>query len=108
MHRGEIYWVEPDETEGCVQKFMRPAVIVSNDMGNKFAPIVEVIYLTSACKSKLPTHVQIYTTAHISIALREQIATISKSRIRQYMGKCTDKEMRQINKGMMISLGIIE
>ena len=47
FHRGEIYHILPEETEtGSEQYSGRPAIIVSNEANNKFAPTLEVVYLT--------------------------------------------------------------
>lgn len=108
--RGEIYYVIPDddtESVGSEQcNHDRPAVIVSNDVGNKFSPIVEVVYLTTRPKKDLPTHVGIYTTVKPSTALCEQICTVSKMRLRKYVNECTEQEMDDIDKALLISLGI--
>ena len=107
MKRGEIYWVKPLEEGKSVQTYDRPAVIVSNNFGNEFAPIVEVVYLSTARKKKLPTHVIIHSSLKTSIALCEQIATVPKERLNSYVGTCTEQEMLQINRAMLVSLGII-
>lgn len=46
-HRGEIFFINEGESSGSEQGGARPGIIVSNDVGNKHAPIVEVVYLTS-------------------------------------------------------------
>ena len=57
LKRGDIYFVVGGAAVGSEQTANRPAVVVSNDIGNKFAPIVEVVYLTTRKKAGLPTHV---------------------------------------------------
>ena len=37
----------------------RPAVIISNDIGNNAGPVLEIVYLTTQEKKPLPTHVKI-------------------------------------------------
>lgn len=60
FHRGEIYHILPEDTEtGSEQYSGRPAIIVSNEANNKFAPTLEVVYLTTKPKKALPTHVSI-------------------------------------------------
>ena len=46
-HRGEIFFINEGESSGSEPGGARPGIIVSNDIGNKHAPIVEVVYLTS-------------------------------------------------------------
>lgn len=42
MRRGDIFYVRATETEGSEQGGDRPAVIVSNDTGNRYAPAEDV------------------------------------------------------------------
>lgn len=42
VKRGDIYFVVGGAAIGSEQSANRPAVVVSNDIGNRFAPIVEV------------------------------------------------------------------
>lgn len=109
IKRGEIYWVNPSsyrDIVGSVQAPDRPAIIVSNDIANSRGPILEVIYMTTAPKNDLPTHVTIRSAPQVSTALCEQITTISETQIGNYIGKCSTSEMTAIEQAMLISLGI--
>lgn len=110
IYRGDIYYVHVNKygVIGSEQCNDRPAIIVSNNIGNTFSDIVEVVYLTTVPKKKLPTHVDIYSATRRSIALCEQICTISKSRLSRYVGRCTKEEIKEISKALMISLGLQE
>ena len=105
MKRGEIYYIENKNAVGCEQRGIRPAVIVGNDLGNKYSPVLLVVYFTTQTKKHLPTHV--YVRGH-GTALCEQIFTIDKSRILQKKGECTSSDMERINKALRISLGMEE
>ena len=91
---------------GSEQTANRPAVVVSNDIGNRYAPIVEVVYLTTRLKAGLPTHVFIGSARKPSIALCEQIVTVSKGRLARRIGRVTAEEMNGIDKALKKSLGI--
>lgn len=107
--RGEIYYIyQSGSGNGSEQVAGRPAIIVSNNKGNEFSPVVEVVFLTTKEKTQLPTHVEILSCKRPSIALCEQIDTISKSRIGKYNGKCTDEEMHKIDKAICVSVGIAQ
>lgn len=108
VRRGEIYYVDKFGTQvGSEMITGRPAVIVSNDKNNRFSSTVEVVWLTGQPKTDLPTHVTIRSTrATVSTALCEQITSISKERLGNFMAICTNEEMRQIDAALMISLGI--
>lgn len=106
LYRGEIYYIEPYLTEGSEQRAGRPAIIVSNDMANNYSPIVEVVYLTTQPKTDLPTHVTIRSTNRESIALCEQITSISKDRIGDYVCMLTSDELQRVNTALLISLAL--
>lgn len=106
VKRGDIYFVTGTEATGSEQAGERPAIIVSNDTGNKHSPVVEIVYLTTKKKSLLPTHVYIYSAERPSTALCEQVITVCKSRLERYIGSITLAEMRRIDKALSVSLGI--
>jgi len=84
----------------------RPGVIVSNDKNNEHSTNIEVVFLTSASKKYLPTHVPIRSTGRQSTALCENVQTVSKERFCSYLGRCTTSEMLAIDRALRISLGI--
>lgn len=45
--RGDIFFITEGAYTGSEQNAGRPGVIVSNDIGNKHSPNVEVVFLTS-------------------------------------------------------------
>ena len=104
--RGDIFMVERSfETSGHEQFDGRPAVVVSNNTGNHFSNCVEVVFLTTAHKKPLPTHVNIMGKLP-STALCEAVTTISKERLGEYIRSCTEYEMEQIDKALMVSLAL--
>ena len=105
MKRGEIYYIENDNAVGSEQRGIRPAVIIGNDVGNKYSSVLLVVYFTLQPKKTLPTHV--YVRGH-GTALCEQIFTIDKTRLLQKKGECTNSDMERINKALCISLGLEE
>lgn len=104
IRRGNIYWVEASPVIGSEQWGLRPAVILSNDIGNAYAPIVEVAFLTRE-KRWMPTHVKVKAVQE-SIVLCEQITTLSKSRLVSFIKSATPEEMEEIDKAVKISLGL--
>lgn len=84
----------------------RPAVIISNDIGNNAAPILEVVYLTTQKKKPLPTHVKINSSKYPSTVLCEQIDTVNKDKVGDYIGQCSMAEMKKIDAALAVSIGI--
>lgn len=106
-YRGDIFYVKKglSGTFGVEQDAGRPAVIVSNNTGNKYAGQVEVVYLTTSEKKPMPTHVPVM--CHMpSIALCESVFTVDKRRLGEYIRCCSAQEMADIDKALMISLGL--
>ena len=108
VKRGDIFYIENRRTTDYpsgIQNENRPAIIVSNDTGNKFSNVVEVVYLTSQDKKPLPTHCDVLCRVP-STALCEQITTIHKDRIGDFVRTCTDKEMLAVEECIKVSLGL--
>lgn len=106
IYRGDIFYVEAvGNSYGSEQKANRPGIIVSNDLANKHSPNVEMVFLTSQEKKPLPTHVEIIAKVP-SIALCENIQTVSKERLSDFIKSCTTTEMKKIDEALLISLGM--
>lgn len=112
IKRGEVYLVDLGETEGSVQGGMRPAIILQNDVGNRFSPTTLICPLTSKKKKDMPTHVVLPTTTGLakeSVALCEQIRVIDKARLSKKVCDVSDKNIiEEINKSIMVSFGLCE
>lgn len=111
VKRGDIYWIKKSEyrpTIGHVQNPGRPGIVVSNDANNAFAFTYEIVYLTGRPKKELPTHCAINSSERPSIALCEQITTVSSEQIAEYVGHCNEAEMAEIERCLAISLGLPE
>lgn len=109
VYRGDIFFVGGiKKNHGSEQAQDRPAIVVSNDMVNRHSSVVEVVFLTSAEKAKpLPTHVDVLCQIP-SVALCEQVNSISRDRLDVYVRSCTDEEMRAIDKALKVSLGLVD
>lgn len=111
FRRGEIYFADLDPHYGSEQGGKRPVIIIQNDVGNKFAPTVIVAAVTSRISKRpnQPTHVLIDKNpafSRPSVVLLEQIFTIDKERINNFMGLTSEWEMKQIEEALLRSLGI--
>lgn len=67
---------------------------------------MEIVYLTTQEKKPLPTHVKISSSKYPSTALCEQISTVSKEKIGNYLGQCSTAEMKRIDEALAVSIGI--
>lgn len=108
IKRGDVFYARL-ERGNHIQGGIRPVIIVQNDVGNKFAPIVNVIPLSSKIGKKLPIHIEInadFLTMK-SIALCEQNMPISKDQLLEKIGHLSAADMLNVQKGIMMQYGCI-
>lgn len=110
IKKGEIYWADLSPIVGSEQGGLRPVLIIQNDIGNKHAPTTIIAILTTrTTKAKMPTHYWLNTDCGLptkSMVECEQIRTIDKRRLREYIGKVSDYDLEGINERLKISLEI--
>ncbi len=94
-------------------------LIISNDKGNHYARTIVVLPMTSRMKkSNLPSHVELRQEdlsqanpnqpLDESMLLAEQITTISKSALRNYVGRVgTEEKLKEIDNAVKVQLGLI-
>lgn len=88
VRRGDIYYINNDRGQiGSEMKKDRPAVVVSNDMNNRYSNEITVVFLTSKPKKNLETHVTVYSTGRESVALCEGLTTLDKQRAGKFLGR---------------------
>lgn len=109
IKRGEIYYANLCPVVGSEQGGLRPVVILQNDVGNKYSPTTIVAAITSKrTKAALPTHVKIEVNglSKRSIVMLEQVRTIDKERITEYVGLLDSLSMDYIERAIVVSFGI--
>lgn len=111
IRRGQIWYADLGEGIGSEQGGIRPVIILQNNAGNKHAPTVIIAPITSKmAKAKLPTHVCIDMESglsEVSVALLEQIRTIDKQRLLNFVGDCSRENMLKVNKAYKVSGGVV-
>lgn len=109
FRRGEIYVADLSPYVGSEQGGIRPVIILQNNLGNIFSPTLIVAPLTSRFKKRnLPTHYLIEDVEELkttSLVLLEQIKTIDKQRVTEYIGQASKEDIKNIEKALTISLG---
>lgn len=110
--RGEVYLVSFDPTIGAEIKKTRPALILQNDVSNRYSPITVVAAITSVFEEPLyPTEVLIKAPEGgleaDSVALLNQIRSIDKQRLIKRLGILASETMEQVDRAIQISLGLV-
>ena len=108
IRRGDIYYAELNPVVGSEQGDSRPVIIVSNDAGNNHSPTVIVTPMTGNLrKNPLPTHVVIPQTCGLgrdSLMLAEQIRTIDRVRLGEYIGHISDEIQPAVDTALTICI----
>ncbi len=108
--RGEIYLVNLPSKPKDVKN--RPALVVSLDIRNRLANDIIVVPLSTNLRTS-PTHVLLQEgeggLSKISMAKCEQVTTIDKSLLIRgpFAGKISDEKMKEVEKAIMIAIGVI-
>lgn len=92
---------------GSEQGGVRPVVVVQNDKGNKYSTTLIVAPISKKMsKPPLPTHVifSVSQLNYVSMILLEQLRTIDKKRLGQWICTLDQSTIEKINAALRISL----
>lgn len=110
MKRGQIYYADLRPVIGSEQGGIRPCLIVQNDMGNTYSPTVIIATMTTQSKNRLPTHVSVSSEDYCldvnTTILLEQLRTIDKDRLRDFVGRLSENTMRRVDEALRTSLAL--
>ena len=111
IKRGDMYYVDFNPVVGSEQNGIRPAIVIQNNMGNRYSPTYIVAAVTSRLsgKSDLPTHVLLSDVKGLprkSVILLEQIRTIDNSRICSYITTLDSHTMKRVDEALAVSIGL--
>jgi len=112
--RGEIYLVEFDPSRGHEIQKTRRAVIVQNNVGNRYSPVTIVAAVTSKL-SPTPYPVEVVVAPNKGNGLTMpsavnlgQIRSVDRERLVKRLGALDAAIMRQIDEALKISLGLVD
>ena len=110
IKRGQIWYADLSPVVGSEQGGYRPVLIIQNDIGNKYSPtVIAAVVTTRKTKANLPTHIWLNNECGLpkeSMVECEQVRTLDKKRLKSFMGQASQEVMREIDKGLKISLGV--
>ena len=109
--RGDLFYYDFGDNSGSVQSGERPVLVIQADDYNQNAPTIIVAAVTSVIKKRyLPSHIILgeeFGLKKPSMVLLEQIRTVNKEDLREYIGTVDDDKLfRQINATLKKTFGL--
>ena len=109
--RMQVWYADMSPVVGSEQGGYRAVVIISNDIGNRYSPVVIAAPFTSQIgKKRLPTQVLIkslFGTLVDSMISCEQIRTLDKKRLKKLLFEISDPQLiAEIDRAVKVSLGV--
>jgi mRNA interferase MazF len=123
VKRGEIYWVQFDPVKGSEQGGLRPALVVQQDVGNRYSPTTVVVAISKTIPPRPYPFVVVVEPRESGLPERSaincaQTATIQKdepgSRLRplagendvRAVGMLPDDSMAEVDAALRYNLGL--
>ena len=101
IKRGQIYLV----TKQNDSFRQTPMVVVSNDVGNTYAPIVLCAKMSLGLK-RYKTQAQVTNNGKKSIVFCDQIEPVDKSRLISFKGELSSDDMDRVDRALETALGL--
>ena len=109
IKRGDVYYADLSPVIGSEQGVVLPVVVVQNDKGNRYSKTIIIAPISKKMsKPPIPTHVIFSddSLSYVSMILCEQLRTIDKKRLGQWICTLDDKTIEKINKAIRVSLAL--
>jgi len=108
--RGEIYLVNWSPGRGSEQTGKRPALVIQNDIGNRYSPTTIVAACTTAHVKAYPFIVRVSAEesgmgkdSSVNLA---QIMTVERNRLERKIGELSEERMLEVDRALKNSLGV--
>ena len=112
--RGEIYLTALDPAPGHEIKKTQPALVIQNNVGNRYSPLTIVAAITSKVSQvPYPVEVVIEPTTINGLSVRsairlDQLRTVDRQWLIKRLGQIDRLDMTKVDEAVRISLGLIE
>lgn len=110
VRRGDVFLVDFNPARGSEQAGFRPALVIQNDVGNRYSPTTIVAAISSAPEKPYPFLVKLSPgeggLERESAVNLSQILTVDKSRLVKKLGSLKPERMRQVDQAIKVSLGL--
>lgn len=105
LKRGDVYYVDVGDSIGREETFNRPGVVITSDFGIKNSPVVTVVLVSSSSRD-MSVNAKLTSLSRASWAMGNQVKTIDKSRLENFICHLTAAEMQAVDEAVQIALGL--
>jgi len=110
VRRGQVFWADFSPSRGSEQSGRRPALVIQNDVGNRYSPNTVVAAMTTKVGDReYPTEVRLAddTFGKPSVVLCSQLLTISQDRlVGTPVAMLDSRTMARIDVALRLSLAL--
>lgn len=104
IKQGEIWWISPSPRAiGSEQQGRRPALILQNDMANKYLNTTIVALISSSGMKELPEMIPLDEREgleKVSFADFAQMYTIDRARLEKKIGALSSRRWHEVSKAL--------
>ena len=106
IHRGDVFWIGPDDSRGPAPSYSHPHVVVQDDVFNhsRITTVVVCALTSNLHRANEPGNVLLEVgegnLPEQSVVVVSQIASVDKARLGERIGSLSDARVEQILAGL--------
>jgi len=106
INRGDVFWIEPEDSRGPVPSYSHPHVVVQDDVFNhsRITTVVVCALTSNLHRANEPGNVLLEegegNLPKQSVVVVSQVSSVDKSRLRERIGSLSDTRVEQILAGL--------
>ena len=106
INRGDLFWIEPDESRGSIPGSSHPHVVIQDDVFNRsrISTVVVSALTSNLHRANEPGNVLLEVgegnLAKQSVVVVSQVSAVYKARLGERIGALSDGRVEQILDGM--------
>ena len=106
INRGDVFWIEPDDSRGAVPSYSHPHVVVQDDVFNhsRITTVVVCALTSNLHRANEPGNVLLDAgegnLPKQSVVVVSQVSSVDKARLGEYIGSLSDSRVEQILAGL--------
>ncbi len=106
IHRGDVFWLEPDDARGPAPSYSHPHVVVQDDVFNhsRITTVVVCALTSNLHRAHEPGNVLLEegegNLPQQSVVVVSQIASVEKARLGAWIGSLSEARVEQVLAGL--------